>query len=143
MLKLETIGNIGNDAEIKKINQNEFVCFNVAAQVKKKDASGQYVKDTQWVSVYWYGNGGALFQYLKKGTKVFVRGDLVVKEFTTQNGQYGYSLTVNANEVQLCGSANNNSAQQPTQAPTQQENKTQQQPQSQRTKTQEDDDLPF
>lgn len=105
MLKIEVIGNIGNDAEIKKINGNECVSFNVASSEKRNGT--EY---TTWVSVLMNGNGGNLTPYLKKGAKVFVRGNLSVKQYQGNNGQWNVGINVSASEVQLCGLRNENTA---------------------------------
>lgn len=105
MLKIEVIGNIGNDAEIKKINGNECVAFNVASSEKRNG-----VDYTTWVSVLMNGSGGNLTQYLKKGAKVFVRGNLSVKQYQGNNGQWNVGINVSASEVQLCGLKSENTA---------------------------------
>lgn len=99
MLQLEIIGNLGNDAEIKEFNGKKYVSMNVAHSEKKKDGS----ENTVWVSVLWYGDGGGLFQYLKRGCKVFLRGRLVPKAYTDKQNQPQCALNMYANEVNLCG----------------------------------------
>lgn len=99
MLQLEVIGNLGNDAEIKEFSGKKYVSMNVAHSEKKKDGS----ENTVWVSVLWYGNGGGLFQYLKRGCKVFLRGRLVPKAYTDKQNQPQCALNMYANEVNLCG----------------------------------------
>ena len=99
MLQLEVIGNLGNDAEIKEFSGKKYVSLNVAHSEKKKDGS----ENTVWVSVLWYGDGGGLFQYLKRGCKVFLRGRLVPKAYTDKQNQPQCALNMYANEVNLCG----------------------------------------
>lgn len=99
MLQCEIIGNIGNDAEIKKINGKENVSFNVAHSERYNGT-----ENTTWVSVLMGGNGGNLVQYLKKGEKVFVRGRLSVNQYQDKNGQWRVGLNIYATEIQLCGS---------------------------------------
>lgn len=99
MLQLEVIGNLGNDAEIKEFSGKKYVSMNVAHSEKKKDGS----ENTVWVSVLWYGDGGGLFQYLKRGCKVFLRGRLVPKVYTDKQNQPQCALNMYANEVNLCG----------------------------------------
>lgn len=103
MLQCEVIGNIGNDAEIKEFGGKKYVAFNVAHSERRKDANGANVESTTWVSVLWYGDGGGLTQYLKRGCKVFVRGRLSVKTYQDRNGNTQIAVNVNANEVTLCG----------------------------------------
>ena len=99
MLQLEVIGNLGNDAEIKEFSGKKYVSMNVAHSEKKKDGN----ESTVWVSVLWYGDGGGLFQYLKRGCKVFLRGRLVPKAYTDKQNQPQCALKMYANEVNLCG----------------------------------------
>lgn len=99
MLQLEVIGNLGNDAEIKEFSGKKYVSMNVAHSEKKKDGN----ESTVWVSVLWYGDGGGLFQYLKRGCKVFLRGRLVPKAYTDKQNQPQCALNMYANEVNLCG----------------------------------------
>jgi len=103
MFQCEVIGNIGNDAEIKDFSGKKYVSFNVAHSERKKDAQGVVNESTVWVSVLWYGDGGGLTQYLKKGCKVFVRGRLSVKTYQDRGGTTQVAINVNANEVVLCG----------------------------------------
>ncbi|MBR8725511.1 single-stranded DNA-binding protein [Bacteroides pyogenes] len=103
MLQCEVIGNIGNDAEIKEFSGKKYVSFNVAHSERRKDANGTTIESTTWVSVLWYGDGGGLIQYLKRGCKVFVRGRLSVKSYQDRSGNMQVAINVNASEVQLCG----------------------------------------
>ncbi len=109
MLQCEIIGNIGADAEIKTFGGRNYVSFSVAHSEFSKDSSGNTQEQTVWVSVLWYGDGGRVLQYLKKGTKVFVRGRQRVKLYTDRNGNTQYSINVNASEVVLCGMARSES----------------------------------
>ena len=110
MLQIEVIGNIGNDAEIKEFSGKKYVSFNVAHSEKHNDANGVNVETTTWVSVLWYGDGGSLTQYLKRGCKIFVRGRLVPKAYTDKNGTPQVGLNMYANEVNLCGMKSNENA---------------------------------
>lgn len=99
MLVMETCGFLGNDAEIKEFNGKRYISFNVAASDRHKDAKGTVVSRTTWVSCLKLGDG-ALATYLKKGTQVFIRGDLSTKIFTNANGpQVGINCHVR--ELQL------------------------------------------
>ena len=105
MIKLEIIGNLGADAEIKQYNGNKFVSFRVAHTDKWVDQqTGVISTQTTWVSCSLNGDGGALTSYLKKGTKVFVRGTpnfVVYSSPKTHKMETGINLFVR--EVELCG----------------------------------------
>nr|DAN12612.1 MAG TPA: Single strand binding protein [Caudoviricetes sp.] len=116
MLKAELIGNLGNDAEIKEFGGKKYVALSVATTEYAKDDQGNRTDVTTWVSVLWYGEGGGLFAYLKRGAKVFVRGNLRAKMYADKQGVQQVSINVNASEVQLCGSKAEASPQQPAPA---------------------------
>lgn len=116
MLKAELIGNLGNDAEIKEFGGKKYVALSVATTEYAKDDQGNRADVTTWVNVLWYGEGGGLFAYLKKGAKVFVRGNLRAKLYADKQGVQQVSINVNASEVQLCGSKADASTQQPATA---------------------------
>ena len=98
MLTAEIIGNLGFDAVVKQINGKDYVSFDVAHEQRNGDRS-----ETVWVSVLWYGNGGNLLQYLKKGAKVFVRGRLQTGIYTSQKTlQSRVSLSMFVTEIQMC-----------------------------------------
>ena len=103
MLKLEIIGNIGSDAEVKEFGGKKYVSFSVACTEYSKDQKGNKTEYTTWVSILWYGDGGGLIPYLKKGAKVFIRGNLKAKAYTDKHGSAQASININASEVQLCG----------------------------------------
>ena len=121
MLQIEVIGNLGKDAEVKEFSGKKYVCFSVAhtENVRAQNPGEPPVQRTTWLSVYWYGDGGAMLQYLKRGTKVFVRGTMRNNLYTDRTGQTRVDINVNAREVYLCGSSPAQPATQPAPQPTQ------------------------
>ena len=115
MLKAEIIGTIGADAEVKEFSGKKYVSLSVACSEYSKDHQGNRTETTTWVSVLWYGDGGGLLPYLKKGAKIFIRGNLKAKAYTDKQGAAQASININAFEVQLCGfkSDGNTTAQAP------------------------------
>lgn len=103
MFKGEVIGRLGADATAQEYQGREFVSFNVAYNSNKKDEFGQWQQQSEWVQVSWSGNGGRLLPYLKKGTKVFVRGEVKPNRHTNNNGEVRLSIKILASEVVLCG----------------------------------------
>lgn len=99
---MEFVGYIGSDADIKDFNGKRYIAFNVATSERFKDAQGNPVSRTTWVSCLKPGDG-ALVNYLKKGTQVYCRGNLTVKTYTGRNGvEAGINCTVS--ELELLGS---------------------------------------
>ena len=105
MIKMEIIGNLGADAEVKVYNGSKFVSFRVAHTDKWVDQqTGVISTQTTWVSCSLNGDGGGLTPYLKKGTKVFLRGTpnfVVYSSPKTHKMETGVNLFVR--EVELCG----------------------------------------
>lgn len=100
MLQVEIIGNIGNDAQVKDFNGKKYIAFNVAHSEKFKNQQGVETERTTWLSVLKPGES-AVAQYLKKGTPVFVRGDLSVKAYKDNDGNWQVGVNCLAREVQL------------------------------------------
>lgn len=100
MLQVEIIGNIGNDAQVKDFNGKKYIAFNVAHSEKFKNQQGVETERTTWVSVLKPGES-AVAQYLKKGTPVFVRGDLSVKAYKDNAGNWQVGVNCLAREIQL------------------------------------------
>lgn len=123
MIKMEIIGNLGADAQMQVYNGNKFVSFRIANSDSWTDKStGEIKKSTQWVSCTLNGDGGNLLPYLKKGTKVFVRGNAQIVIYSspkTHQMEAGINLFVR--EIELCGGSKENAQPQqtPQQTPTQ------------------------
>lgn len=102
---MEIIGNLGADAEVKVYNGNKFVSFRVAHTDKWVDQqTGVISTQTTWVSCSLNGDGGALTPYLKKGTKVYLRG---TPNFVTYSSPKTHKFETGVNlfvrEIELCG----------------------------------------
>lgn len=97
MLQLEIIGNLGADAEVKAINEREYISMRVASTTKFKDKS-----ETTWVSVL-YRRSDALLPYLTKGASVYVCGELNVSVWQNRDGQASADLRVWAQNLCLLG----------------------------------------
>lgn len=105
MLKLEIIGNLGADAEVRDMNGEKFCSFRVAHTTKYTDKqSGQVTEQTQWVSVTLNRDVTNLLPFLKRGTKVWCYGDASTRMYTGHDGQRHAGLNLRAQSVELCGS---------------------------------------
>ncbi len=79
------IGYIGKDAETKTLQSGtQVISFSVATNSFWKDNNGEERKNTQWHNIVAYGDGFAKFaDRLTKGSQVFVRGQLLTREYET------------------------------------------------------------
>lgn len=118
MLRIEVIGNLGAQAETKTQNGEVFVTMRVAATNKYVNKqTGEIREDTTWVSCIWRGDHSRVTPFLAKGTKVFVRGDAVLKMFVGHDGQKHAGLNVRIQELELCGSKQGDESQAPAVQP--------------------------
>lgn len=94
MLVLEAIGNLGADAIIKDLNGQKYIAFSVAHTESYKDSQGQRHERTTWVGCLKYGESPVI-NYLKKGTRVFIRGELSAKAYEAGGAlQAGINLSL-------------------------------------------------
>ena len=100
MLQVQLIGNIGKDAELKDTNGNKFISFSVGTNEKFKDQDGNKVEKTTWVSCI-LSKDSAVKDFLKKGTKVFVEGDLSVKCYKNSEGNYQAAVNCRVRRIEL------------------------------------------
>lgn len=111
---MEIIGNLGADAQLQVYNGNKYVSFRIANTDAWTDKStGEIKKSTQWVSCTMNGEGGNIFPYLKKGTKIFVRGNAQIVIYSspkTHQMEAGVNLFVR--EIELCGGSKDEDQQQ-------------------------------
>ena len=96
--KIMLIGNLGRDPEIRNFQNGGRVCnLRIATSERWKDkATGEDRERTEWhtVSVFSDGLVGVCEQYLRKGSKVFVEGQLQTRKWQDDSGQDRYSTEV-------------------------------------------------
>lgn len=106
MIKIQFIGNLGKDAEVKTTQGGKsYLSFSVG--VSETRQGGQ--TETTWLNCSaWSENmvNGKLKGYLKKGTKVYVEGKPTPRAYNNQAGEAVVSNDVMVNMVELCGQAN-------------------------------------
>lgn len=103
MLKIQVIGNLGADAELHQSNGSEFISFRVA-HTETITRNGVQTDSVTWVDVTMNGNGGQLLQYLKRGAKVYVDGNAVLRVYSSKKDRcMKAGVTCFARTVELCG----------------------------------------
>lgn len=107
MLKIEVIGNLGADAEKRSVNGSTFVALRVCHSHKiVNQSTGEVTEESVWLSCTWPGDGGKLLQFLKKGQKVFIRGNGSLRTFkSNKDGLMHAGLNIRVGEIELCGFA--------------------------------------
>lgn len=104
MLKIEMIGNLGADVEVRDVNGSKFASFRMAHTDKWTNQNGEEKESTIWVDVTVNNTESKVLQYLKSGVKVFVRGIGRLRVYSSQKDRcMKAGLTIIANEIELCG----------------------------------------
>ncbi len=96
--KVMLIGHLGRDPEIRRMNNGDQLCnLRLATSETWRDkASGERRERTEWHQVVIFNENlvRVAEQYLKKGSKVFVEGQLQTRKWTDQGGVERYTTEV-------------------------------------------------
>jgi len=96
--KVILVGNLGADPEARSLNNGgEVVNLRVATSESWNDkASGQRQERTEWHQVVIFNEnlGRVAKSYLRKGSKVYLEGQLQTRKWTDQNGNDKYTTEV-------------------------------------------------
>jgi single-strand DNA-binding protein len=96
--KVILVGNLGKDPESRSFqNGGKVVSFSVATSESWNDrASGERKEKTEWhnVSIFSEGLARVAEQYLRKGSKVYLEGQLETRKWQDQSGNDRYSTDV-------------------------------------------------
>ena len=96
--KVILVGNLGRDPEVRTFSNGGKVCnLRIAISETWRDkATGERKERTEWHSVAILNENLAKIaeQYLRKGSKVYVEGQLETRKWQDQSGQDRYSTEV-------------------------------------------------
>ncbi len=97
--KVIIVGNLGADPEVKSFQNGGRICnLRLATSENWKDkATGERKERTEWHSVTIQSDGlvGVAERYLRKGSKVYIEGQLRTRKWQDQSGNDRYSTEVN------------------------------------------------
>ena len=95
--KVILIGNLGADPEVRSFQNGGKVCsLRIATSEKWKTKDGERKERTEWHSVVIHSEALVRLaeQYLRKGSKVYIEGQLETRKWQDQSGQDRYSTEV-------------------------------------------------
>jgi single-strand DNA-binding protein len=96
--KVILVGNLGADPEIRRLNSGDMVVsFRIATSESWKDKNtGERKEKTEWHSIVVFNENLAKLaeQYLKKGMKVYVEGQLSTRKWQGNDGSDRYTTEV-------------------------------------------------
>ena len=96
--KVILIGNLGKDPEVRRLNSgDQVVNFSLATSDTWRDkTSGERKERTEWHNVVIFNEnlGKIAEQYCKKGSKVYIEGQLQTRKWQDQSGADKYTTEV-------------------------------------------------
>jgi single-strand DNA-binding protein len=96
--KVIIIGSVGQDPEIRTTQDGrEIASFSVATSESWKDKnSGEKKEKTEWhrIVVFSSGISGIVKNYVKKGSKLYIEGQLQTRKWTDKDGVEKYSTEI-------------------------------------------------
>jgi len=101
--KVIIVGNLGADPEVKSFqNGGRIANLRIATSETWKDkATGERKERTEWHSVVLQSDGlvGVAERFLKKGSKVYIEGQLRTRKWQDQNGNDRYTTEVSVGGI--------------------------------------------
>ena len=96
--KVTLVGNVGNDPEIKTFqNGNKVVNISLATSERWKDKeTGEMKSNTEWhrVAIFNAILADIVEKYVKKGSKIYVEGQLQTRKWQDSNGTDKYTTEI-------------------------------------------------
>ena len=96
--KVILLGNLGRDPEIRSMQSgSKMATFSMATSKRWKDKATQEQRDkTSWHNIVVFSDGlvNIVEKYVKKGSKIYVEGELQTRKWQDQDGNDRYSTEV-------------------------------------------------
>jgi single-strand DNA-binding protein len=96
--KVILVGNLGKDPEVRRLNSgDQVVNFTLATSENWRDkTSGERKEKTEWHNIVIFNEnlGKVVEQYCKKGSKVYVEGQLQTRKWQDKDGNDRYTTEI-------------------------------------------------
>jgi len=96
--KVILLGNLGRDPEIRSMQSGKkMASFSIATSKRWKDRSTQEQKEnTSWHNIVVFNEGlvDVIEKYIKKGSKIYVEGELSTRKYQDKDGNDKYTTEV-------------------------------------------------
>jgi single-strand DNA-binding protein len=104
--KVQLIGHIGRDPEVKYAQSGMAVCSaRLATSSKRKDKStGNTIEETEWHSLVFYDKLAEIVgEWCKKGKQIYVEGRLKTRKWQDKDGNDRYTTEIVCDQMQMLG----------------------------------------
>lgn len=104
--KVILIGNLGKKPELRRTQSGTAVSdFSLCTSKKFKDQSGQNQTKSEWHNIVcWNKTAEIATQYLDKGSKVYIEGELETQSWDDQNDKKQYKTVIVVRELKMLDS---------------------------------------
>ncbi len=95
--KVCLLGNLGRDPEIRSMQNGKKVAnFSIATSERWRGNDGQQQERTEWHRIVVFSEGlvGVIERYVKKGSKLYIEGQLQTRKWQDQSGQDRYTSEI-------------------------------------------------
>jgi single-strand DNA-binding protein len=108
--KVMIIGRLGQDIELKYTQSSDAVAnLSIATSKKWTDKNGQIQEKTEWHRATMYGKLAEIAkQYLKKGSQVYIEGELQTDKWQDDKGNDKWSTKIVAKEMKMLDTKKSN-----------------------------------
>ena len=103
--KVQLIGHVGNDPEIKTFDGGKKLAkLAIATNESYKNDKGEKVEETQWHNlIAWGKTAETIEKYVVKGKEIAIEGKLTHKSYEDKNGEKRYVTEVVIDELLMLG----------------------------------------
>ena len=97
--RVQLLGHLGQDVELRELSQgNKLARFSLATNEFRRTQNGQPEKIATWHNIVAWGQTAAtMSEILRKGTKVFIEGKIVYRQYETKTGEKRSQTEIVAN----------------------------------------------
>jgi single-strand DNA-binding protein len=95
--KVILIGNVGNDPDVRTMQSGDKVInFSLATSESWKNSSGERQTKTEWHNVVVFNKGliSVIENYVSKGSKIYIEGQIETRSWEDQSGVKKYTTEV-------------------------------------------------
>ena len=103
--KIQLMGNLGKDPDIKSIgNDKKVATFSLATNETYYNAQGEKITETIWHNIVAWGKLAEVSEkYLNKGTEILLEGRLINRTYADKNGNKKFTSEVQVSELLMIG----------------------------------------
>jgi single-strand DNA-binding protein len=105
--KVILVGNLGRDPETRTFPSGDQICnVTLATTDRWKDKqSGEMREATEWHRLVFNGRLAEIAaQYLRKGSQIYVEGQIRTRKYTDKDGVEKYATDIRVDQMQMLGS---------------------------------------